>query len=185
MLIRLFILTAATICFTITPYDAKSQEQYGRTFNIGVGLGGHSGYSDYVNRALPVFTLNYEIDVVSNFTIAPSVSVYGYSNNYIWNNRNFRYRETVIPIGVKGTYYVDEFLGAGNKWDFYLGSSIGFAIVSSNWEQGYDGDRKYFNNKVPVFIAIHFGAEYHLTDRLGMFLDISSGFSTFGISIHN
>ena len=54
----------------------------------------------------------------------------------------------VIPVGVKGTYYFDQLLGAGSKWDFYLSGSLGFAIVRSTWDDGYYGDRKYYKSKL-------------------------------------
>jgi hypothetical protein len=185
MINKFFTITIAAIFCFLIQFDIQAQEQYGKTLNVGLGIGGHSGYTRYANRVLPVFTVNYEIDVVTHFTVAPFASVYSYSNNYNWNNRGYYYRETVIPVGVKGTFYFDEFLGADNKWDFYAASSAGFAIVSSRWEDGYDGDRNYYNDRIPVFIDFHLGAEYHLSSKLGIYLDLSSGISTFGISFHN
>lgn len=185
-MIKKLITIAITAVFTLLiQFDIRAQEQYGKSLNLGLGIGGHSGFSRYANRTLPVITANYEIDVVTNFTIAPFISFYSYSNNYFWSNRDYYYRETVIPVGVKGTFYFDEFLDAGSKWDFYAASSIGFAIVSSRWEDGYDGNRNYFNDRIPVIIDIHLGAEYHISSKLGVYLDLSSGFSTLGISFHN
>jgi hypothetical protein len=131
-----------------------------------------------------VFNVNYEIDVARNFTLAPSVSFYSYSDSYYWSNDTYTYRETVIPIALKGTYYFDELLEANGKWDFYAAGSVGFAIVNSRWEAGYDGDRNYFNRGRSVFIDLHAGAEYHFSSKTGVYLDLSSGVSTLGIAFH-
>jgi hypothetical protein len=138
---------------------------------------------------LPVFSINYEFNVAPNFTLAPFASIYTFSDNYYWGNANYpdryySYRETVIPIGVKGTYYFDKILNATSKWDFYLGGSLGYAIVNSRWEDGYYGDKNYYHNGNSLFLDLHIGTEYHFNDRIGAFLDLSSGISTIGIAIH-
>lgn len=167
----------------------SQSEGYGGTLNVGLGVGGYSGYYGYLGRSLPVFSINYELDVAKDFTLAPFASFYAYSNDYYWGNNNtpyryYRYREVVMPIGVKGTYYFDDLLEANTKWDFYLAGSLGVAIVKSHWEDGYDGDRNQFHGGNSLFLDIHIGAEYHFTNRLGGFLDLSSGVSTIGLAIH-
>jgi hypothetical protein len=183
--IFILILLLATVALT-----GNAQSTYGKTLNLGLGVGGYSGYYKYAGRSVPVFHLNYEFDVAKDFTLAPFISFYTYSNEYYWGNNNspdqyYTYNETVIPIGIKGTYYFDELLKANNKWDFYLGASLGFALVNASWEAGYQGDDKYFNKKGnSVFLDLHIGAEYHFNNRLGAFLDLSSGVSTIGLAIH-
>lgn len=167
----------------------SSTDKYGKTLNIGIGVGGYSGYYGYIGRSLPVLHVDYEFDVAKNFTLAPFINFYTFKNEYYWGNHNYPYqyyyyRETVVPIGVKGAYYFDELLKANSKWDFYLGGSLGFAIVSSSWDSGYYGDKNYYRNANPLFLDIHVGTEYHLNSKVGLFLDLSSGVSTFGLSIH-
>ncbi|MES2559447.1 MAG: hypothetical protein V4590_06890 [Bacteroidota bacterium] len=167
----------------------SAQEKYGKSLNLGLGIGGYSGYYGYVGRSLPVFHIDYEFDVAKNFTLAPFLNFYSFSHDYYWGNKNvpyryYTYRETVIPIGVKGTYYFDDLLKANSKWDFYLAGSLGFAIVNSSWDDGYDGDRNYYRRGGSLFLDIHVGAEYHFNDRVGAFLDLSSGVSTIGLAIH-
>lgn len=169
--------------------QSSSGERFGGTLNLGIGIGGNSGYYRYVGHALPVFLINYEFDVARDFTLAPFVSIYTYNNSYYWGDKNhpykyYNYHETVIPIGIKGTYYFDRLLNASPNWDFYLAGSLGFAIVSSRWDNGYYGDKKYFHNNTSVFLDIHIGTEYHFNNRLGMFLDLSSGVSSIGLAIH-
>ena len=151
-------------------------ESHGRTLNLGVGIGGYSGYYGYIGRTLPILHINYEFDVANSFTLAPFATFYTY--------RADNYRETVIPIGLKATFYFDQLLRANSNWDFYLGGSAGFAIVSSSWDNGYLGDRTYWHNPGNLFLDVHLGAEYHLSSNLGIFLDLSNGVSTLGLAIH-
>jgi hypothetical protein len=183
---KLLILTILLI--STIHFNSYAQEAHGRTLNLGLGVGGYSGYYGYVNHTMPVFNINYEFDVARNLTLAPFISFSSYSNEYYWGNNNYpydyyTYNETVIPIGVKGAYYFDELFGATSKWDFYLAGSLGFAIVNSHWESGYNGDKDHFNNS-SVFLDIHIGTEHHFNNRIGMFLDLSSGVSTIGLAIH-
>jgi hypothetical protein len=173
----------------ITQNNVNAQTKYGNTLNAGLGIGGYSGYYSYTGRSIPVINLNYELDVAKNFTIAPFVSFYTLSRNYYWGNnnvvyRNYTYRETVIPIGIKGSYYFDDYLKANPKWDFYLAGSIGFAIVNRTWDDGNGGDKNYFNNAQPIILDVHIGTEYHFNNKIGAFLDLSSGVSTIGLSFH-
>ncbi|MDP1725242.1 MAG: hypothetical protein Q8M15_00560 [Bacteroidota bacterium] len=181
-----------TILFvSIFHLNSNAQEKFGKALNLGVGVGGYYGYYDYAGRSLPIFHLNYEFDVAKSFTLAPFVSFYSYSDEYYWGNKNYperwyTYRETVIPIGIKGTYYFDELLKANSHWDFYLAGSLGFAIIKQSWSDGYYGDRYYYNRRRPsaLFLDLHIGAEYHFTKRIGAFLDLSTGVSTIGLAIH-
>jgi hypothetical protein len=177
------------LLLTAFHFTGYGQERYSSTFNLGLGVGGYSGYYGYVGRTIPVLSMNYELGVAKNFTLAPSISIYTFSDNYYWGNnntppRNYGYRETVIPIGVKGTYYFDDLLEAGSDWDFYLAGSVGFAIVRSRWDDGYAGDKDYYHGNRSTFLDLHIGAEYHFNPRIGGFLDLSSGVSTVGLAFH-
>jgi hypothetical protein len=181
------------LCFiiSITAMNAQAQKtrntstSYGNTFNAGLGI----GYYGYVGRSIPVIHLNYEFDVAKNFTLAPFISIYSVRNNYYWGNnntpyRNYTYRETVLPIGVKGTYYLDQLVNAGSKWDFYGAGSLGIAIVSRTWESGYGGDRDYYKSASPLYLGLHVGTEYHFNSRIGAFLDLSTNGSSVGLAFH-
>ncbi len=181
----------AIINFNLSAQETTNPEKYGKTLNLGLGIGGYAGYYGYVGHSLPIFHINYEFEVAKNFTLAPFVSFGTYSNKYYWGDshknypyRYYSYRETIIPIGVKGTYYFDQLLKANAKWDFYLAGSLGYSIVNSSWDSDYYGDRNYYHNGNTLFLDIHIGAEYHVNNRIGLFLDLSSGVSTVGIAIH-
>jgi len=171
--------------------NAQAQsEKYGRTLNLGVGI----GYYGYLGQTRPVIALNYEFDVAKNFTLAPFASIFTYRSNYYWGNpnkpnndpsyRKYSYRATTIPIGVKATYYFDDILNANNKWDFYLAGSVGFAYRKVVWENDYSGSRTAYTDASPLYLDIHIGTEYHLNKDAGLFLDLSSGVSTFGLALH-
>ncbi len=172
-------------CTTLFAQEQFSGEKFGNTLNLGVGL----GYYGYVGHDVPVLHANYEFDVAKNFTLAPFITFYSYQNYYYWGDphnpyQNYSYTQTVIPIGVKGCYYFDQLLNAGPRWDFYLGASLGFVIRSTTWESGYEGQTTINEGASPLYFDVHVGAEYHLSNKAGLFLDLSSGISTFGVAIH-
>ncbi|MCX6257455.1 MAG: hypothetical protein NTW49_06105 [Bacteroidia bacterium] len=160
--------------FNLYAQKTASVEKYGNTLNLGLGIGGYSGY--YGGHSMPVLAANYEFDAANYFTLAPFITFYSYGSDH--------YRETIIPLGVKGSYYFDKLLHADSKWDFYLAGSLGFAIVNTSWDNNYHGDRNYYHTPDPLFLDIHAGAEYHFNQRLGIFLDLSTGISTIGLAIH-
>lgn len=183
------LIASAILLLSTFHFSGYAQETYGKTLNVGLGVGGYSGYYGHVGHSLPVFHLDYELDVAKDFTLAPFINIYSFSNDYYWGNnntpfKNYTYHETVIPIGAKSTYYFDDLLNATSKWDFYLAGSLGFAIVSSSWDAGYNGDRNYYKSPSSLFLDIHIGSEYHFNNKVGAFLDLSSGVSTIGIAIH-
>jgi hypothetical protein len=160
-----------------------AQESYGKTLNLGVGVGGNYGYYRYVGNSLPIINVNYEFDAAKNFTLAPFVNVHSYSRARRWENRDYYYRETGFSIGLKGTYYFDSWVNARPKWDFYFAGSAGFMAVLSRWDAGYTGDKDYYRGHRPLFLDFHLGAQYQASNRLGIFLDLSTGVSTLGIAI--
>jgi hypothetical protein len=175
--IAITLLLALTITGTnLFAQRTYASERHGHTLNLGLGIGGYSGYYGYVGHSVPVFSINYEFDVAKSFTLAPFATFYSYTSN--------NYRESVIPIGVKGTYYFDQLLNANSDWDFYLAGSLGFAIVNTYWNNDYNGDRTYYSKSSPLFLDFHIGTEYHVSSRVGIFLDFSTGVSTLGIAVH-
>src|SRR5688572_27992574 len=90
----------------ILPAKSFAQESYGNTLNVGLG----SSYYRYIGYPVPVFHLDYEFQIANSFTLAPSISVLKYNNEYWWGSREYPYRyyhytQTLIPVGFKGTYY--------------------------------------------------------------------------------
>lgn len=176
--------TSTTITTTVRSPNTGG-EKYGKTLNLAAGI----GYYGYIGNTTPVLHLDFELDVAKNLTLAPFITYYSYNRYYYWGNpkypyRDYAYRTTVIPIGVKGTYYFDQLLKAGSRWDFYLASSIGFAIRKTTWENGYYGETIVQNGSSGLYLDGHIGTEYHLNRNFGLFLDLSSGISTFGLGIH-
>jgi hypothetical protein len=184
------LLISALFCVSINVTQVFAQEEtsgekYGNTLNAGLGI----GYYGYVGHSMPVININYEIGIAKNFTLAPFVTVYSYTSYRYWGNpnypyRNYSYRQTVIPIGVKGTYYFDQLVHAGSKWDFYLAGSLGFAIRKTTWENEYYGETTVQNSSSGLYLDVHIGAEYHINERLGIYLDLSTGLSSLGLAFH-
>ena len=167
--------------------EKSAYEKYGATLNLGAGV----GYYGYLVHSLPVGTMNFEFDVARYFTLAPFIGVYSYKNSYYWGNpdkngsyRYYSYRETAVPVGVKGTYYFDKLFRANAKWDFYAAGSVGFVFRKVEWENEYYGDRNVYKRRSPLYFDAHIGAEYHMNKAVGIFLDLSTGVSTFGFAFH-
>jgi hypothetical protein len=161
----------------------QHEEAFGNTLNLGVGL----GYFGYLDRPVPIFFANYEFGVARNFTIAPFIGIASYRSyrDYNYHGNYYYYHETIVPVGAKATYYFDELLGAGPKWDFYLAASLGFVFDRRVWDDGYNGPRDVAHDVSPLYLVGHIGAEYHLNRRAGLFLDLSTGVSTFGLALHH
>lgn len=149
-------------------------EKYGKTFNIGIGSGiGNYGYAFYKT---PAVHLDYEIDIIPTLTVAPFVLLYQFRNN--------AYHERVIPVGLKATCYFDQILKAHTHWDFYLAGSLGYAIRETVWESGFAPDPNTHYGPGALYLVLSIGSEYHITKKLGAFIDLSNGISTIGLSIH-
>ena len=91
-----------------TTYDYP--RRYGNTFNAGLGM----GYFNYIGHSVPVIMVNYEFDVARNFTLAPFVGYYSYSDYTVYQGYEYYYHETIIPLGLKGSYYFDELFHAAH-----------------------------------------------------------------------
>jgi hypothetical protein len=179
------LLVLTLISSRVSAQDGSTPEKFGNTLNIGLG----AGYYGYIGYSVPAVTANYEFDVLRNFTLAPFIGVYSFRDYYYWGDQgrpyqNYYYRETVIPVGVKASYYFDELLHAGSKWDFYAAASLGFAFRTVTWDDGYYGDRSVYQTASPLYLALHIGTEYHLNQKLGLFIDLSTSMSTVGLAVH-
>jgi hypothetical protein len=182
---KLALLLLVIIGSHLLSQEVPDPEKYGKTLNLAAGV----GYYGYVGQSVPFGTMNFEFDVAKNFTLAPFVGIYGYQRNYYWGNndypgRYYSYRTIVVPAGIKGTYYFDQLFRANSKWDFYAAASAGFAFRNSVWENGYYGNQNVVQSFSPLYIGAHIGAEYHLNQKAGLFLDLSTGVSTFGLAIN-
>jgi len=190
IIVSLFFLTVLN--FNIRAQEVTSQEKFGNTINIGIGIGGYSGYYMSVRHLMPVYHIDFEYTITKNLTLAPFVSLYTYTKGYYRYascnldipKQYYTCRETAMPVGAKGTFYFDKLLNSGSKWDFYLAGSIGITITNSKWSSGYDGDVNYFARNKPLFLDAHVGTEYHISKTFGITLDISTGAVTLGLAIH-
>jgi len=163
---------------------AISQEKFGNTINIGLGIGGYGGYYRNVGHSIPVIHLDYEFEVAKDFTLAPFASFYSYNDRYAQGGGTYyTYRQTVVPIGVKGTYYLDDLLGLNSSWDIYGAGSLGRVITRARWYDNYQGEPNFYRGNA-LYLNLHLGAEYHITSKIGLYLDLSNGLSTIGLAIH-
>ncbi len=165
---------AFSVLFLVFGLFNSYAQNYGDNLNVGIGIGYTGHYSSQ-----PVIHLNYEFDVAKEFTLAPFITFYSYREYY---NGDVVYRESAVPIGVKGAYYFDRLFKAGRNWDFYGAASLGFTLLSRSWDNTFTGDRTRYSDTSPLYLDLHFGTRYHLSKTVGLFLDLSTGISTFGLS---
>jgi hypothetical protein len=164
--------------------NVSAQEKFGKTLNLGAGI----VYYGYVGGLSPGIMANFEFDLVKNVTLAPFVGFYTYHNNYYYydpynpQKSNYGYRETVIPFGVKGSYYFDDLLNLPREFDLYAAASAGFNIRMVSWDNGFNGGN-YAAHSL-LYGNIHAGGEYHFTKKTGFFVDLSTGMSTVGVAFH-
>ena len=181
--ITIFMLTAQHKSFAQVQPQAPAYENYGHTLNIGVG----PGYFGYLGESVPFIFFNYEIQVVHNFTLAPFIGFASYQSNpnYNYDGQYYYYRETVVPVGVKGTYYFDRLLNLNRRWDVYVAASLGFNYYDVVWQNGYYGNTNESVTPSHLYLDAHIGGEYHMTRHVGLFLDLSTGVSTIGLAFHH
>ncbi len=173
MMRKLKIAAAAALLFSVNGYAQTADksasatgEQFGNALNLGLGLG--YGYLDG-----PGIIVNYELGVAKNFTLAPFIGFETYNGVH--------YTHSIIPIGVKGTYYFDELLKAPSEWDFYAAASLGYSINSITYDHAYVGSGV---DERGLFLLLHIGAEYHVSNKVGIYLDLGSGLSSIGVALH-
>ncbi len=160
-------------------------EQYGNTVNIGVGV----GYFEYAGYAVTALHLDYEVRISKDFTLAPFINVFTFQDRLFWGDaqnpfRYYHYREADFPVGAKGTYYFDDFLGLNPNWDLYLGASVGLILRSVSWQDGNNAQSSLNAGPGPLYMELHIGTEYHISHRVGIYLDLSTNVSSLGLSIH-
>lgn len=165
--------------------ETETRENFGHTLNAGTG----AGYYPYIGYFVCSSHLDYELEIDNNLTVAPFVSYYQYEGTHVWGDvdspyRKYHYAETVIPIGLKVSYYFDELLKAGRNWDFYSSASLGFNFRKTSWEEAYFGRSEINPGMGPLYLDFHIGSELHVTKTFGIQLDVSAFRATLGLSIH-
>jgi hypothetical protein len=145
--------------------SASFSERFGNTLNIAVGGPYFPGWG----RA-PYFTANYEFLVAPNLTLAPFVGAMAYNRSYFVGSLLEKYSQRLLVVGGKGTYYFDDLLRLGPSWDLYAGLSLGFVSNSLTWASW--GTHSAVEEVTPFYLDVHLGAEYHITRRTGLILDV-------------
>lgn len=158
-----------------------NHEDFGHTFNIGLGPG-------FLGRSLvysPFLYFDYEIEAAPDFTVAPFIGFSTYrSNPQTFGSNYYYYRGTIVPIGAKATYYFDDILELPYRWDLWAAGSVGFTYIKKVWENGYTGSVGEIPGVRPLFLSLHIGTEYHITDAVGIYVDLSTKASVIGVGLH-
>lgn len=149
---------------------------HGRTLNVGAG----SGFLNYAQQPIVFGSINYEFGLGREVTLAPFAALYTYSDHYYWGNelnphKLYGYREFAIPVGLRANYYFDNVFDLVDRWDIYAGGAAGYVFANIKWDDaGYAGAKMAPAHAKPLFMAAHAGTRYHITDRIGVFADVST-----------
>ena len=174
---------AAAVVLAANSLSAQpdNREPFGRTFNAGMG----PGYIGTVVLPSPFFIINYEYDLFRNATIAPFLGLASYSSGpHPYAGKNYFYRATILPMGLKATYNLDRLLRIPCRWDVYLACSAGYAYSERRWDLGYPGSKGTVAEVTQLYLHGHVGAEYHITRGTGLFADVSTSAAVAGFAFH-
>lgn len=166
----------AAFVLTLLLVSSQSFAQYqkgDKLLNAGIGLGAYYGGGIPIGASL-------EFGITDQISVGPQIDYYSWGYNF---GLGYRYRYTFIPIGVRGSYHLNEVLNLGNeKLDLYAGAGLGYYISSYSDNTGYTGvyDNAYGGR---VFLNIHAGGRYYFKPNLGGFAELGYGVSTLKVGV--
>lgn len=136
--------------------------------NAGIGL------AAYMGGGIPL-GVSYEKTIRDNVSVGGSVDFARYGRSYG--------RYTFIYAGARGSYHLGELLGVSdNKFDPYIGASLGFRHVSYRDSYGYGSD--YYNSYGSgLYLGIHLGSRYMFSEKLGGFAEVGYGISALRLGV--
>lgn len=136
--------------------------------NAGIGL------AAYMGGGIPL-GVSFEKTIRDNVSVGGSVDFARYGRSYG--------RYTFIYAGARGSYHLGELLGVSdNKFDPYIGASLGFRHVSYRDSYGYGSD--YYNSYGSgVYLGIHLGTRYMFSEKLGGFAEVGYGISALRLGV--
>lgn len=143
-----------------------------KLLNAGIGLGAYYGGGVPIGASL-------EFGVTDEISVGPMIDFYSWGYNF----GGYKWRYTFVPIGVRGSYHVNELLNLDNdKLDLYGGLGLGYYISKYSDNSGYVGS---YNNAYGsrVFLNAHVGGRYYFKPNLGGFAELGYGVSTLKLGI--
>ncbi|MCP4521778.1 MAG: hypothetical protein GY827_08840 [Cytophagales bacterium] len=157
---------------------------YSGTLNVGLGTG-YNGYD-----GIPILAHYEALEAANSLTLGLflgfGTSSYDFTYTVEENGETVlkedSYRRSYIPVGIKGVYYIDDLLGLIDELDIYGGVSIGFTYWSYTSSNDQFDEDNFNSGTSPLFWTFHIGIEYHVNDKVGVFLDASTGMSSLGVS---
>ncbi|KAA9354811.1 MULTISPECIES: hypothetical protein [Larkinella] len=132
-----------------------------KLLNAGIGLGAYYG------GGIPLGA-SFEVGVTDEISVGAQVDFYTWSYSSYW-------RYTFVPIGVRGSYHVNELLNLGNdKLDLYAGVGIGYRISSYKYD-GPGGSIYSDSYGSGAFFNLHLGGRYYFKPNIGAFAEVGYG----------
>jgi len=162
------------LAFMLVSVQSFAQYKKGdKLLNAGIGLGAYYG------GGIPLGA-SFEVGVTDEISVGAQADFYTWGYNF---GGGYRYRYTFLPIGVRGSYHVNELLNLGvDNLDLYGGLSLGYYISSYRDNSGYSGfyDNAYGNR---VFLGVHIGGRYYFKPNLGAFAEVGYGVAPLKIGV--
>lgn len=166
------IIIAVVLVFSVLVSSASAQtikkgEMVGQA---GLGFGFAGVYGD---AGFPPISVGLQYGLEEKISIGGIVGFTTSSEEWSWGKWSYSY----VIVGARGEYH---FLENSEKMDAYGGLTLGYAIVSSSWEDktGYANDwwggKASASSSYAVY-GFHVGAKYYLTPKFGLFGELGYG----------
>lgn len=152
--------------------NAQTIEKGTKFLNAGIGLG------TYTYRGLPIGA-SFEYTVKDNISVGGSFDF----SRYGYNSGGYKWSYTFLFFAARGTYHFGEILNiSDSKFDPYAGLSLGVRTSSYRDNAGYSGDyySPYGNS---VFLGLHAGARYMLSEKIGAFGEVGYGVAALRLGV--
>lgn len=144
----------------------KKGEMVGQA-GLGFGLAGVYG-----DAGFPPISVGLQYGLEDKISIGGIVGFTTSSEEWYWGKWSYSY----VVIGGRGEYH---FLEDSENIDAYGGITLGYAIVSSSWEDnGYLG--YHYDASASASYAVygfHAGARYYLSPKFALFGELGYGIS--------
>ena len=171
------IFTISTFLFALMSF---AQSEKGKSFqkgvgvaNLGVGIGNFYWGSGTTNTLGVNPTISYEKAVSDKFSVGGNISFSGAS----FSSGGYKIKYTGILVGPRSSFH----FATSDKFDPYVGATLGYVIVNVSDNSGYLGSVKGSG----VGLGFYLGGRYFASSSFGFHAELgysSFSFLTGGIS---
>jgi hypothetical protein len=167
-------LTAALFAASAFAFAQKSGSAFDENTAIGhagIGIGGgfYTG-----TTTLPPISVSYEKGITENISVG---GIVGYSASKYDDGFGDEFKYTYLLIGARGNYH----FGTTDKFDPYVGVTLGYNIVTFSEPGGYSG--LYSASGSELLAGAQIGANYYFSDNAGAFAELGYGIGIINVGL--